>query len=120
MADTKPSDLPGAATTKESTDTVAVPGQVAKIEPPATALEYHSRVLGVIEALVALDPPADSPEGRLLHGLAIATENFEREYFSIEPSTPEEAAAFRAEQAPCDHRYGSHGDTCVKCGAGAY
>lgn len=20
----------------------------------------------------------------------------------------------------CDHRYGSHGDTCVKCGAGAY
>jgi hypothetical protein len=25
-----------------------------------------------------------------------------------------------SEQSVCDHRYGSHGDTCVKCGKGAY
>lgn len=33
-------------------------------------------------------------------------------------STPEKYARLR--RLKCDHRFDSHGDTCVKCGEGAY
>lgn len=60
--------------------------------------DFHHRVINVITALVDLDPPADSPEGRLLAALAAATQSYERERWPIGPPTPAEAAAFRAEQ----------------------
>lgn len=60
--------------------------------------EFHRRVLDVIDVLTVMDPPADSPEGRLLRALAAATESYERERYPIAPPTAEEAAAFRAEQ----------------------
>jgi hypothetical protein len=70
---------------------------------PPWALEYHARVVALIEALVELNPAADSPEGRFLALISAATDSFEREAFPIEPPTPEEAAAFRAEQDICPH-----------------
>lgn len=60
--------------------------------------EFHARVLDVIATLVELDPPADSPEGRFLVSISAAAAEYERWRYPIGAPTPEEAAAFRAEQ----------------------
>jgi len=62
------------------------------------AAEFHRRVLDVIAELIELDPPADSPEGRLLVSMSAAAENYEKARYPIDPPTPEEAAEFRKEQ----------------------
>jgi hypothetical protein len=49
----------------------------------------HQRVIEVITSLVVMDPPLDSPEGKLLSLLAIAIETFEKEHYPIEaPDDP--------------------------------
>lgn len=41
-----------------------------------------------IDALVAMDPATDSPEGKLLIGLAAAVEEFERVKFGVPEVKP--------------------------------
>lgn len=65
-----------------------------------TGTEWHRGVLDLIDLLMELDPTTDSPEGRLLVRLADAAQSYEREIYYIAPPTAEEAASFRAEQAP--------------------
>ena len=49
---------------------------------------YESCV-ALVKDLCELDPPADSPEGRLLIGMATAVEEYERtEIPPTEPGTP--------------------------------
>lgn len=47
-------------------------------EPDAIANAIYRQVLKTIAHLVAMDPPSDSPEARLLAGLAKAAEDYER------------------------------------------
>lgn len=62
----------GSAAALPLADTGPAAGRTA---PVAAA---HAAALRAIEALMELDPPANTPEGALLHGLAIAVEDFER------------------------------------------
>jgi hypothetical protein len=43
--------------------------------------KFYDSMLECVGALIALDPPADSPEGRLLVGLATSLEEFEKTEF---------------------------------------
>ncbi len=54
-----------------------------------TEQDFHEGILAVINALITLDPPADSPEGRLLVLLASATESYEKERFPLLDADPE-------------------------------
>jgi hypothetical protein len=45
--------------------------------------DFYNSMLETVGALIKLDPPADSPEGRLLLGLATALEEFEKVKFPL-------------------------------------
>lgn len=49
------------------------------IEKAADAL--HTAILRMVETLMEIDPPADSPEGRMLEGLSDAVEEYEKERY---------------------------------------
>jgi hypothetical protein len=44
---------------------------------------FHEAVLRCVENLIELDPPLDSPEGRLLDGLSAAVEEYEKVTYPI-------------------------------------
>lgn len=54
-------------------------GQLMNIEKAADAL--HTAILRMVETLMEIDPPADSPEGRMLEGLSDAVEEYEKERY---------------------------------------
>lgn len=58
---------------------------------------YASAFLA-LEILMDFDPKAGEPAGVLLQGLAAAIEDYEQLRWPLGEPTPEEAAAFRAEQ----------------------
>jgi len=45
---------------------------------------FHQAVLALVENLVELDPPPDTPLGRLLEGLAAAIETYEKASFNVD------------------------------------
>ncbi len=59
-------------------------GQAGAETAAVSATTFHEGILAVISALMDLDPPADSPEGRLLVGLAAVTEEYEKAVFPID------------------------------------
>lgn len=50
--------------------------------------DFHRIILDAIDALMEMDPAADSPEARLLSGLATVVEAYEKERFPIDPPRP--------------------------------
>jgi hypothetical protein len=52
-------------------------------------------MLRTMERLVELDPPNDSPEGKLLSNLADALGEYEKRYFPFREPTAEELKAWR-------------------------
>ena len=70
--------------------------EAAATENPVAAL--YEAALSVVDGLMRLDPPKDSPHGRLLLSLARAIEEYEEEELVLPEPTPEEAAAFRRDQ----------------------
>lgn len=63
-----------------------------------TEHELHEACINVIDGLMKLNPPKDSPFGRLLENMAIAVEAYEAEVYPLPEPTEEEARAFRADQ----------------------
>lgn len=53
--------------------------------PPLDPMQrFHQAVLALVENLVELDPPPDTPLGRLLEGLAAAIETYEKASFNVD------------------------------------
>jgi hypothetical protein len=67
-----------------------------RLETPAMTDEEHTAALERIYSLMGSQ--AGTPEAAELEALAIAVEAYETKRFPIDPPTPAEAAAFRAEQ----------------------
>jgi HTH-type transcriptional regulator/antitoxin HigA len=63
-----------------------------------TTDEEHKTALAEVESLMNYDPAPDSPLGKYLGMLVSTVEAYEQKRWPIEKPTPEERAAFRAEQ----------------------
>lgn len=65
---------------------------------PITTDEEHKTALAEVESLMSYDPAPESPLGKYLVALVEVVEAYEKKRWPIEKPTPEELAAFRAEQ----------------------
>ena len=67
------------------------------VKPITTDIE-HKSALAEVQSLMEYDPAPDSPLGKYLSALVDVVEAYEKKRWPFEKPTPEERAAFRAEQ----------------------